>query len=118
MLKLAINLVFIKNFSSCCYGVEEWKKSAGTVTPREIEMMRMMLQHGMLDEDDEQRCKDMIAEHERKQEKFNMSPCDKTKADREKWSTFLELYEIRLRVEQSLDGRLELLKRTNPKEKG
>ena len=81
-------------------------------------MMRMMLQHGMLDEDDEQRCKDMIAEHERKQEKFNMTPCDKNKADRQKWSEFLELYEVRLRIEQNLDGRLELLKRTNPKEKG
>merc|ERR1712212_896175 len=63
--------------NSCCYGPEAWRKSEGAVEDKEIRMMKMMLQHGMLDENDEIRCKAMIEEHERKLDKFNITPCAK-----------------------------------------
>jgi len=101
--------------SSCCYGPEAWKKSANAVEDKEIKMMKMMLQHGMLDENDEIRCKAMIEENERKLDKFNITPCSKMEADRVKWAEFVELYAIRLRAEDDLAGRVKLLRETNPK---
>ena len=79
--------------------------------------MKMMLQHGMLDENDEIRCKAMIEENERKLDKFNITPCSKMEADRVKWAEFVELYAIRLRAEDDLAGRVKLLRETNPKVK-
>lgn len=84
---------------------------------KEIRMMKMMLQHGMLDENDEIRCKAMIEEHERKLDKFNITPCAKAELDRQKWAEFVELYQIRLKAENDLTGRVELLRSTNPKVK-
>jgi len=102
--------------TSCCYSIEAWKLSTESGDSSEMDMLRMMLRHGMLSQTDQDKVRSMIEASESKSDELNMTNKEKIEKNREKWTEFVSLYVERLKKEEKIEKNRNLkMNLKNPK---